>query len=63
MCNIGEKTVTLKISGHSRRASIMLSCSATGHEFPAFEICMEVRNGGLSRWSGILGWSGWETAH
>jgi transposase-like protein len=49
LCKIGEKSVSLKISGHSGRATVMLGCTASGHKFPAYIIWKGVWNGRIDR--------------
>jgi hypothetical protein len=49
LCKVGEKTVSLRISGHSGRATVMLGCTASGHKFPAYIIWKGVRNGRIDR--------------
>jgi len=45
LCKIGEKTVSLRVNGHSGRCTVMLGCTASGVKFPAFIIWKGVRDG------------------
>jgi hypothetical protein len=38
LCKVGEKTVSLWISRHSGRCTVMLGCTASGFKFPPFVI-------------------------
>jgi transposase-like protein len=49
LCKVGEKTVSLRISGHSGRCTVMLGCTASGFKFPPFVIWKGVRNGRIHR--------------
>jgi hypothetical protein len=46
---IGERTVSLRVNGHSGRCTIMLGCTASGVKFPAFIIWKGVRDGRIHR--------------
>ncbi|MFN9656651.1 MAG: transposase [Dolichospermum sp.] len=49
LCKIGERTVSLRVNGHSGRCTIMLGCTASGVKFPAFIIWKGVRDGRIHR--------------
>jgi len=53
LCKIGEKSISLRINGHSGRCTVMLGCSAGGHKFPPFIIWKGVRGGRIHRDCGM----------
>jgi len=49
LSKVGERSISIRISGHSGRCTVMLGCTVSGFKFPAFVIWKGVPNGRIDR--------------
>ena len=46
---VGERSISIRVNGHSGRCTVMLGCTAAGYKFPPFIIWKGVREGRIHR--------------